>query len=103
VSQYDKEKVAEAIKQVFMGFLILGGINYYYGGSLVMPLLIQGIMVYLNLGDNNLFQIYVMGAEATGALKRPWTPPSPFGLPAPPAAEEEEPAAEVEKKDKKKD
>merc|ERR1711871_22101 len=92
VPEYDKEKAQEQIKQIVTGILILGAMCYYYNGKLVLPLVIQGVMVFLNLPDNQLFCIYILGREATGTLKRPWAPPNPFGMPAAPAETPETPA-----------
>jgi len=51
--------------------------------KVVPPLLLQSIMMPLNLGDERLFQVYVLGRTAAthANLKRPWEPEpakSPF-------------------------
>merc|ERR550514_556820 len=90
LSEYDTGKWKEMMQQLVMGAVIISGMHYKWGYS--MPLVMQVIMSPMQLIENPLFKIYVLGSPAVGDLKRPFPAPNPFGLPTPPA----DPAAAVE-------
>lgn len=97
--EYDTSKWKEMMQQLCMGFLIVGGMHYKWGYT--MPLVMQVVMTPLQLFENPLLQIHVFGKAAVGDLKRPFPTPNPFGLPTPPAANQEEKEDESEVRDVK--
>eukprot|EP00294_Goniomonas_avonlea_P009299 CAMPEP_0114557822 /NCGR_PEP_ID=MMETSP0114-20121206/10040_1 /TAXON_ID=31324 /ORGANISM="Goniomonas sp, Strain m" /LENGTH=227 /DNA_ID=CAMNT_0001743145 /DNA_START=36 /DNA_END=719 /DNA_ORIENTATION=- len=76
VEEYDASKVMEAVKQAVMGGIILGLIVWKV--ETVKPLFIQVFLTPMTFMDTPLFKVHILGKEATGDLKRPWTPPNPF-------------------------
>ena len=54
----------------------MSGIHYKWGSP--MPLLLQSVMQPINITDEPLFQIYVLGKEAVGKLQRPFKIANPL-------------------------
>ena len=60
-----------------LALCITSGIHYKWGNA--MPLALQSIMIPMNLMDEPLFRIHILGQDAVGKLQRPFkAPDSPF-------------------------
>jgi len=68
--EYDQKKILEVMKQVGMGACIVGCIHAKWG--YIIPLAVQIIMTPMTVCGSPLFQIYILGKEAKGDLKRPF-------------------------------
>ena len=75
---YDEKQIQEKIKGIFMQSMITGGIHYQWGS--VLPLIMSSTMALIDIPENPLVKIYILGKKDTEdeTLKRPWKAPSPF-------------------------
>ena len=76
VSEFDDEKMTEAIRQLMMAALLTTAIHHY--SAAIFPLIFGGISQIMMAFESELFQIHVLGYSDSGAgnpLKRPWSAP----------------------------
>merc|ERR1712178_587788 len=77
VSQYDQKEIVKKVQNSVLALCITSGIHYKWGNA--MPLALQSIMIPMNLMDEPLFRIHILGQDAVGKLQRPFkAPDSPF-------------------------
>ncbi|KCV67879.1 hypothetical protein H696_05608 [Fonticula alba] len=77
---YDLGQVWDLVKKSLLNAVIMGGIFYKFGST--QPLFMQSLMIPVNLFNNPLIKVHLLGEKAENALARPWaaSSPSPFGL-----------------------
>jgi hypothetical protein len=76
VEEYDQEALQKFAKGVVMGACIVGFIHYKWG--MMPPLFLQSLMGPMNLYNNPLFKLHILGKSGEG-LERPFKEPeSPF-------------------------
>lgn len=77
VAEYDASVITKSLGSTAFGTLITCGIHYKWGNP--TPLLIQCVMGPMNVYEEPLFQIHVLGCKAEGKLARPFkAPPNPM-------------------------
>ncbi len=77
IRAYDKMQIVSFLKAQILPAAITVGVHYKF--SYVQPLYIQAVMSLIALYDWNLFQIYILGRDATHdkALRRPFAAAAP--------------------------
>eukprot|EP00913_Durusdinium_trenchii_P025162 g23621.t1 len=98
--EYDNSKWFEQMQQCVIGCLVLTYIHVHWGPT--TPLAFQTVTAPIQLLEAPLVKIHALGKPAYGSLKRPFPPPSLFGLPQLPQAEPVSKEKEKSKKDKSK-
>ncbi|CAK9093594.1 unnamed protein product [Durusdinium trenchii] len=83
--EYDNSKWFEQMQQCVIGCLVLTYIHVHWGPT--TPLAFQTVTAPIQLLEAPLVKIHALGKPAYGSLKRPFPPPSLFGLPQLPQAE----------------
>mmetsp|Transcript_18529 Transcript_18529/g.55088 ORF Transcript_18529/g.55088 Transcript_18529/m.55088 type:complete len:193 (+) Transcript_18529:172-750(+) len=100
VAAYDSAEALKKIRAAVVQVAMISAIHYKWGSP--MPLLFQCVMQPMNLLDEPLVKIHLLGHEAKGKLARPWKPPpNPLEQLLKPDGDDDEKA--VAKPDKKKD
>ncbi|KAJ3143136.1 hypothetical protein HK100_008255 [Physocladia obscura] len=97
VTDYDITKSNEALQQTALGVLMMCVMHFKFG--YIRPLLLQAILGLKNVAGTQLFEIYILGKPATGALQRPW---KKNAFEAAPTAATPKEAKAIEKKEAKK-
>ncbi|KAI8620126.1 inorganic phosphate transporter Pho88 [Chytriomyces sp. MP71] len=97
VKDHDLKKTGEAFQQTALAILMMSVMHFQFG--YIRPLLLQAVMGLRAVATTQLFEIYVMGKPATGALARPWKK-GMFDQTGPAATPKE--AKNLEKKEQKK-
>ncbi|KAJ3083575.1 hypothetical protein BCR33DRAFT_722317 [Rhizoclosmatium globosum] len=97
VKEYDAKKADETMQQTVLAVVMMGIMHFQFG--FIRPLLLQAIMGLRNVYTTPLFELYILGKPATGALARPWKK-NMFEPPAQTPTPKE--AKAIEKKEAKK-